>query len=73
MVERLRIDFAGETGREAGPDDLRLLVDHAIAEEVLLGQALRRGLDGGDPAVAFRLTEKMRFMRDAETYPPSAD
>jgi hypothetical protein len=65
-IERLRADFARDAGQEPGPEDLRRLVDGAIDDEVLLREAMRRGLDGGDPAVAFRLTEKMRFVRDAE-------
>ena len=40
----------------------RSLVESAVVEEILFREALARGLEQGDRAVAWRLVQKMRFL-----------
>ncbi len=66
QVAQLRADFLRQTGRSAEPGDEEVLVERAIEEELLFREARARGLDGHDPAIRFRLSEKMRFVTAAE-------
>jgi hypothetical protein len=45
--------------------ELRGLVDNYVAEEVLVREALRLGLDRDDPLIRSRLRQKMEFITDA--------
>jgi hypothetical protein len=58
LVERHTL----ETGRLAADADRAELVDRFVREEVLVREARRLGLDGGDVIVRRRLAQKMEFL-----------
>ena len=61
-LAQLRAEF----GKSAPPAD-RVLVERAVDEEILLREAVARGLDRDDPAIRWRVAEKMRFLKEGET------
>jgi len=63
-VAQLQAEFTRSTGRPPSPDDERVLIEGAVEEEILYREAIALGLDRRDPSIAFRLTEKMRFLND---------
>ncbi|MBM4266584.1 MAG: peptidyl-prolyl cis-trans isomerase [Deltaproteobacteria bacterium] len=63
-MAQLQAAFQRSTGRLPGPADERVLLDRAIDDEVLYREAISLGLDQNDTSIAFRLTEKMRFLEE---------
>lgn len=61
-VEGIARDQAARTGRAPGDAELRDLTDRWVDDEVLYREALRLGLDKGDPIVRRRLVQKMQFL-----------
>src|SRR5436309_4716929 len=66
-VNRLRLDYIRETGLEPTPADEAALVEKAIEEELLVREALARGLDRNDRSVRNWLVEQMRVLADDPT------
>ena len=66
-VSRLRLDYTRETGLEPTPADEAALVEKAIEEELLVREALARGLDRNDRSVRNWLVEQMRVLSDDTT------
>lgn len=66
-LQRLAGDFERDVGRGASVAELRTLALGWADEEMLWRDARARNLDRGDPAIAFRLTEKMRFVDGTES------
>jgi hypothetical protein len=66
-VTRLRLDYTRETGLEPTPADEAALVEKAIEEELLVREALARGLDRNDRSVRNWLVEQMRVLSDDTT------
>ncbi len=71
-VERLRTDYTRETGLAATPADEAALIDKAIEEELLLREAVARGLDRNDRSVRTWLIEQMQVLSDDPTADPEA-
>lgn len=61
-LERQALIFAGENRRRPTDDDLRALLFSYVEEEVLVREAIRRGLDADDTIIRRRLAQKMRFL-----------
>lgn len=68
-VSRLRLDYTRDTGLQPTSDDEAALVDKAVEEELLVREALVRGLDRNDRSVRNWLVEQMRVLNDD----PAAD
>ncbi len=66
-LRRLAGDFERDVGRSPSVAELRTLALGWADEEMLWRDARARNLDRGDPAIAFRLTEKMRFVDGTES------
>lgn len=68
---RLAVNFSQIMGRPPTEQELSALIDRWVREEVLYREALRLGLDQGDPVVRKRLAQKMDVIAasaaDAET------
>ena len=62
QVDALAARWDAQWGRPPTGRELRGLIDEAVREEILYREALRRGLDRGDPIVRRRLAQKMTFM-----------
>lgn len=60
-IERLRQDWARDTGRVPTPAELRVSVDRWLEDEALLREARRRGLDHRDAVARRRLLMNLRF------------
>jgi len=63
-IDRLRLDYARETGLEPTSADEAALVEKAIEDELLLREAVARGLDRNDRSVRSWLVEQMRVLAD---------
>jgi len=61
-VEGLRQDHLRRTGLPPTPEEESALIERLFQDEVLLREALRIGLDQGDPIVRRRLLQKMGFL-----------
>lgn len=70
QVDALAARWDAQWGRPPTGRELRGLIDEAVREEVLYREALRRGLDRGDPIVRRRLAQKMAFMLEDSAPPP---
>ncbi len=66
-VSRLCLDYTRETGLQPTPADEAALVEKAIEEELLVREALARGLDRNDRSVRNWLVEQMRVLSDDTT------
>ncbi|MFM8413024.1 MAG: peptidyl-prolyl cis-trans isomerase [Alphaproteobacteria bacterium] len=66
-LRRLAGDFERDVGRRPTEPELRVLARNWADDEMLWRDARGRGLDRGDPAISFRLTEKMRFVDGSES------
>ncbi|MFO0572639.1 MAG: peptidylprolyl isomerase [Polyangia bacterium] len=64
-------DLARRLGRAPTADELRAAVSRLIDDEVLVREALRRGLDQGDVIVRRRLIQKMELLAEALTPAPT--
>ena len=62
QVAAIRARWAAQWGRPPAGPELEALIDEAVQEEVLYREALRLGLDRGDPIVRRRLAQKMTFL-----------
>src|SRR5712671_1894668 len=72
-VERLRTDYARETGLEPSGADEAALVEKAVDEELLFREAVARGLDRNDRIVRRMLVQKMRLLAThVDEQPPTA-
>ena len=60
--EQLAMDFEALAGREPRDDELQRLVDAWVDREILYREAVRMGLDRGDPKVKQRVVQKMEFV-----------
>jgi len=63
-VEGLRQDHLRRTGLPPTPKEESALIERLFQDEVLLREALRIGLDQGDPIVRRRLLQKMGFLME---------
>lgn len=63
-VEGLRQDHLRRTGFPPTPEEESALIERLFQDEVLLREALRIGLDQGDPIVRRRLLQKMGFLME---------
>jgi len=63
-VERLRADYTRDTGLEPTAADEAALVEKAVEEELLLREAVARGLDRHDRSVRNWLVEQMRVLTE---------
>jgi peptidyl-prolyl cis-trans isomerase C len=63
-VEGLRQDHLRRTGLPPTPEEESALIERLFQDEVLLREALRIGLDQGDPIVRRRLLQKMGFLME---------
>ena len=61
-LDGLAQEQLARTGRRPTDDELRSLAERFVDEEVLYREALRLGLDKGDPIVRRRLVQKMEFL-----------
>jgi hypothetical protein len=65
QVEQLQAQWFAETRRWPTRAELQASVRRHADEELLVREALRRGLDRSDPVVRSRLTQNLRFARGA--------
>src|SRR5262245_46352660 len=63
-VERLRADYARDTGLEPTAADEAALVEKAVQEELLYREAVTRGLDRNDRSVRNWLVEQMQVLSE---------
>jgi len=63
-VERLRADYTRDTGFEPTAADEAALVEKAVEEELLVREAVARGLDRYDRSVRNWLVEQMRVLSE---------
>jgi hypothetical protein len=61
-VAEIGEDYTRTMKRAPTPQELAALVDREAQEEMLYREALLLGLDRGDPAVEWRVIEKMEFL-----------
>ncbi|MEQ1439035.1 peptidylprolyl isomerase [Fontimonas sp. SYSU GA230001] len=61
-VEALRAAWVRDSGRLPTEAELRASIRHYLDDEILLREALARGLDRSDPVVRERLLRNMRFL-----------
>lgn len=61
-VEEIREDYHRTMGVAPTPRELAALIDKEAVDEMLYREALLLGLDRGDPAVEWRVIEKMEFL-----------
>ena len=71
QVDALRARWDAQWGRAPSDRELQGLLDEAVREEILYREALRLGLDHGDPIVRRRLAEKMTFMLEDNAEVPA--
>ena len=71
QVDALRARWDAQWGRPPTDRELQGLLDEAVREEILYREALRLGLDRGDPIVRRRLAEKMTFMLEDNAQLPA--
>lgn len=74
-VERLITNWKQKTGQSPSAEELKPLVDEYIRRCVYANEALKMGLDKGDPIIRRRLAQKMTFVLDDadELQDPSMD
>ena len=72
QIGAIRERWAAQWGRPPTGRELSGLIDEAVREEVLYREALRRGLDRGDPIIRRRLAQKMTFLLEDRTEAPQA-
>jgi len=60
--EKLSQSFEREWGRRPKPEELKLLLDEAFLEEMLIDEALALNMERHDATIRKRLLEKMRFI-----------
>lgn len=61
-IRGLKRDYALANQKNAGEAETRKLVENTITEEILFREAIARGFEQGDRAVAWRLVQKMRYL-----------
>ncbi len=61
-IEEIRDDYRHTVGAAPTPQELAALIDREADDEMLYREALLLGLDRGDPAVEWRIIEKMEFL-----------
>lgn len=61
-IRGLQRDYSLANQVQPTPAETRALVDNLITEEILFREALARGFEQGDRAIAWRLVQKMRFL-----------
>ena len=61
-IEEIREDYRRTMGTAPTPRELAALISKEADDEMLYREALLLGLDRGDPAVEFRVIEKMEFL-----------
>src|SRR5512139_4203924 len=61
-IEEIREDYRRTVGTAPTPRELAALLNKEADDEMLYREALLLGLDRGDPAVEFRVIEKMEFL-----------
>ena len=71
QVDALRARWDAQWGRRPTDRELQGLLDEMVREEILYREALRLGLDRGDPIVRRRLAEKMTFMLEDNAQLPA--
>lgn len=69
-VEGLRQNHLRQTGLLPTPEEEAALIETFVGDEVLLREALRMGLDQGDPIVRRRLIQRMGFLLE-DLNPPA--
>lgn len=69
-LEALRAEGAVRLGRAPDAAEWGALARARVDEEILLREALARGLDQGDPVVAERMVRNMRFLGEDEGATP---
>ena len=73
QIEAVRGRWAAQWGRPPTGRELEGLIDEAVREEILYREALRRGLDRGDPIIRRRLAQKMTFLLEDRAEAPAAE
>lgn len=69
LVQKLSVQWQGQTGRLPTPKEVNLLVENYINEEVLVREARNLGLDQDDVIIRRRLAQKTEFFVK-DTAPP---
>src|SRR5262245_12458707 len=72
-VRALLDDYRRTTGVAPSDAEVRVLVEHAIDEELLYRAALARGLDADDASIRWQLVEKVSFLDGADEYTGDRD
>lgn len=62
LVEKLATQWEAQTKRPPSPSDLNMLIEGHIREEILMREAVARGLDIDDVIIRRRLAQKMEFL-----------
>jgi len=65
-IARLKAGWVQNFRRPPTEEELDGLIDQEIAEEIYYREALRLGLDRGDPIIRRRLSKKMRFLNSED-------
>ena len=61
-IEEISDEYASTMGEPPTPQELAALIAREADDEMLYREALLLGLDRGDPAVEWRVIEKMEFL-----------
>src|SRR5262249_31384143 len=69
-MEALRTRYQEWSGHLPSKEKERQLVRRYVDEEILYREALRLGLDKGDPVIARRLTQKIEFLLEDLAFVP---
>jgi hypothetical protein len=65
-LAQLRAEYTRDTGLTPSAADEAALLARVVEEEVLVREALARGLDRHDKSIRFRLVQKMEFLAGGE-------
>lgn len=69
-LARIQKNFQIFAGRAPRPEELEQLVQDYVLDEIMVREALDRGLDKGDTQIRQRLREKMQFVLEADKPQP---
>lgn len=66
LMTALALEQRAQTGKEPSPEELKGALTRYVEEEALYREALRQGLDRGDPVIRRRLIQTMRLVLESE-------